>query len=323
MDITKHKDSWKTFLKDDKGGNPGKQECFEIGADSKVCVSKLWNGIVLWANDIHLTRLVYDQKGFCKKNALLINICHFGRCEVELEQGEFVYMSPGILNVSDSPAKNMFYYPGGVYSGIEIFFDLNVLSEAMPQALLDYGIDFELLKYYQGKKNLMANLTGLAIAEATDLYEMLLDGQKSIYEIRFATLSLIHHLINGEASEINYKSLITKGQRRIVTEAEALLTKNLERRYTVEEISEHFGVSASAFKKYFMAVYGKPVFGYVREKRVEKAKEMLECTSLSIGEIACKCGYEHQGKFGVIFKDITGETPLEYRRLYRKTEGVH
>ena len=99
-----------------------------------------------------------------------------------------------------------------------------------------------------------------------------------------------------------------------------MMTDDLRKRYTIEELSSHFGVSASAFKKYFSAVYGKPVSQYMREKRMEKAKELLGNTDESIGEISLASGYEHQGKFGSVFKDFCGVSPLEYRRLNRKRQ---
>lgn len=145
---------------------------------------------------------------------------------------------------------------------------------------------------------------------------------RSVYELRFAALSLICHLIGGDAKKIDFGVSITKGQRRIATEAEQMMTNDLRERYTVEELSSRFGISASAFKKYFSAVYGKPVSQYMREKRMEKAKELLETTDESIGDIALASGYEHQGKFGSTFKDWFGVSPLEYRRLNRKTSEV-
>ena len=58
-----------------------------------------------------------------------------------------------------------------------------------------------------------------------------------------------------------------------------------------------------------------------KEKQAEheKAKELLATTDESIGEIALASGYEHQGKFGSVFRDSSGVSPLEYRRLNRKT----
>ena len=256
---------------------------------------------------------------FNENDYLLLNICHAGRCEVELSPGTYVYMSPGTLNVSASPPKSSYCYPGGYYEGIELCLDLRRLKGNMPEALTDYGFTFEVLRRYTEEGNVMASLTNAGIQEEEKLFRMLREGHSSVYELRFAALSLICHLIGGDAQRIDCGISITKGQRRIVTEAEQLMTNDLRERYTVEELSSRFGISASAFKKYFSAVYGKPVSQYMREKRMEKAKELLETTDVSIGEIALASGYEHQGKFGSAFKDCSGVSPLEYRRLNRKT----
>ena len=228
-------------------------------------------------------------------------------------------MSPGSLNVSASPPKSSYCYPGGHYEGIELCLDLRRLKRHMPEALTDYGLTFEVLRRYTEEGNVMASLTNAGMQEEEKLFRMLREGHSSVYELRFAALSLICHLLGGDAKKIDFGVSITKGQRRIVTEAEQLMTNDLRERYTVEELSSRFGISASAFKKYFSAVYGKPVSQYMREKRMEKAKELLETTDESIGEIALESGYEHQGKFGSAFKDCSGVSPLEYRRLNRKT----
>lgn len=292
---------------------------FHLSQRSNLYVAWLWDGILLWGNEIRLDKLSYPMEMFNENDYLLLNICHAGRCEVELSPGTYVYMSPGTLNVSASPPKSSYCYPGGYYEGIELCLDLRRLKGHMPEALTDYGLSFEALRRYTEEGNLMASLTNAGMQEEEKLYRMLREGHSSVYELRFSALSLICHLIGGDAKRIDCGISITKGQRRIITEAEQMMTDNLRKRYTVEELSSHFGISASAFKKYFSAVYGKPVSQYMREKRMEKAMELLETTDDSIGEIALASGYEHQGKFGSVFKECSGVSPLEYRRLNRKT----
>ena len=294
-------------------------QIFNLSRGSSLYAAWLWDGILLWGNEIRLDKLSYPMTLFNENDYLLLNICHAGRCEVELSPGTYVYMSPGTLNVSASPPKSSYCYPGGYYEGIEVCLDLRRLKGNMPEALADYGLMFDVLRRYTEEGNVMASLTNAGIQEEEKLFRMLREGHSSVYELRFAALSLICHLIGGDAQWIDCGISITKGQRRIVTEAEQLMTNDLRERYTVEELSSRFGISASAFKKYFSAVYGKPVSQYMREKRMEKAKELLETTDVSIGEIALASGYEHQGKFGSAFKDCSGVSPLEYRRLNRKT----
>lgn len=303
----------------DAGGAVFRNFC--VGQDSYLHTAWLWDGILLWANDIHLTRLSYPVTLFDEDAYLLLNICHSGRCEVELSPGSFVYMSPGILNVSMNPPKSKYYYPGGIYKGIELCFDLRKMREQMPEALTSYGFDLSMLERFAGKGNVLAMMKSESVQEEEKLFDMLCEGKSSIYSIRFAILSLLHHLVNGGAEEFDSRTLVTKGQRRIVTEAEQMMTENFGKRYTIEEMAARFGISASALKKYFSAVYGKPVSQYMREKRMERAMELLVNTEKSIGEVALACGYEHQGKFGTAFKEFTGISPLEYRRQNRKSSG--
>ncbi len=319
MDITRQAEAMVNLLSSDHTEKDDIYQKFRLSGSSSLYAAWLWDGILLWGNEIRLDRLLYPKSLFNENDYLLLNICHDGRCEVELSPGTYVYMSPGTLNVSACPPKSSYCYPGGRYEGIELCLDLRRLKGHMPKALADYGLTFEVLRRYAEEGNVMASLTNAGIQEEEKLFRMLREGYSSVYELRFATLSLICHLIGGDAAKMECGVLITKGQRRIVAEAEQMMTNDFRERYTVEELSSRFGVSASAFKKYFSAVYGKPVSQYMREKRMEKAKELLETTDESIGEIALASGYEHQGKFGSAFKDSYGVSPLEYRRLYRKT----
>ena len=319
MDIIRQAETMIDLLASDHTEEDDIYQIFHLSRSSSLYAAWLWDGILLWGNEIRMDKLSYPMTLFNENDYLLLNICHAGRCEVELSPGTYVYMAPGTLNVSASPPKSSYCYPGGHYDGIELCLDLRRLKGNMPEALADYGLTFEVLRHYTDEGNVMASLTNTGIQEEEKLFCMLREGHSSVYELRYAALSLIRHLIGGDAQRIDCGILITKGQRRIATEAEQIMTNDLRERYTVEELSSRFGISASAFKKYFSAVYGKPVSQYMREKRMEKAKELLETTDESIGEIALASGYEHQGKFGSAFKNSSGVSPLEYRRLNRKT----
>ena len=217
-------------------------QIFNLSRGSSLYAAWLWDGILLWGNEIRLDKLSYPMTLFNENDYLLLNICHAGRCEVELSPGTYVYMSPGTLNVSASPPKSSYCYPGGYYEGIEVCLDLRRLKGNMPEALADYGLKFDVLRRYTEEGNVMASLTNAGIQEEEKLFRMLREGHSSVYELRFAALSLICHLIGGDAQRIDCGISITKGQRRIVTEAEQMMTNDLRERYTVEELSSRFGI---------------------------------------------------------------------------------
>lgn len=59
------------------------------------------------------------------------------------------------------------------------------------------------------------------------------------------------------------------------------------------------------------------------KKRMEKAMELLENTSLKTYEVAEKCGYNDANYFSAIFKKATEKTPKEYAGLRKNRKGSY
>ena len=65
---------------------------------------------------------------------------------------------------------------------------------------------------------------------------------------------------------------------------------------------------------------GKTVSEYIRDKRIEHAKYLLNTTHLQIQTIALHCGIMDVQYFSKIFKKQLGKTPKEYREALLKQE---
>ena len=135
-----------------------------------------------------------------------------------------------------------------------------------------------------------------------------------IGSLRYLTVRLLHELMNMPA-ESEPDTYFTRSQIAIVKEAEALILSNLTRRITAKELAERCGVSESSFKFYVKGILGDSYLNYFRKKRMEKAAELLESTTMKIIEVANAVGYENQGKFAKVFAETYGVSPLEFRRL--------
>lgn len=135
-----------------------------------------------------------------------------------------------------------------------------------------------------------------------------------IGSLRYLTVRLLHELMNMPA-ESEPDTYFTRSQIAIVKEAEALILSNLTRRITAKELAERFGVSESSFKFYVKGILGDSYLNYFRKKRMEKAAELLESTTMKIIEVANAVGDENQDKFAKVFAETYGVSPLEFRRL--------
>ena len=107
----------------------------------------------------------------------------------------------------------------------------------------------------------------------------------------------------------------TRSQIAMAKEAETLILSDLKTRITAKELAERFSVSESSFKFYVKGILGDSYLNCFRKKRMEKAAELLEPTSLKVIEIASAVGYENQGKFAKVLADTYGVSSPEFRRL--------
>jgi len=72
-------------------------------------------------------------------------------------------------------------------------------------------------------------------------------------------------------------------------------------------------VSEAHFARSFKLAFGVPPHRYLLTRRIERATALLRDTDLPVTEIAFQTGWQSLGTFGRTFRDITGESPGEFR----------
>lgn len=85
----------------------------------------------------------------------------------------------------------------------------------------------------------------------------------------------------------------------------------------IETLSDLAGVSVSWFRKRFNSIVGTSPCTYLMNLRISHAKSLLCDDTLSIGNIAAKCGYSDVYAFSAAFKKYTGIAPSAYRKRIR------
>jgi AraC family transcriptional activator of pobA len=82
---------------------------------------------------------------------------------------------------------------------------------------------------------------------------------------------------------------------------------------TVQQIAERLDVSAAYLSDMLRVLTGQNAQQNLTDRLIERGKELLATTSLSVGEIAFRLGYENPQSFHKLFKAKTQQTPLAYR----------
>jgi AraC family transcriptional regulator, transcriptional activator of pobA len=96
-------------------------------------------------------------------------------------------------------------------------------------------------------------------------------------------------------------------------DSDDLINKGLP---TVQSIAQTLNVSPNYLSSLLKVLTGQSTQQHIHEKLIEKAKEKLSTTDLSISEIAYDLGFEHPQSFSKLFKTKTKQSPLEFRQSF-------
>lgn len=98
---------------------------------------------------------------------------------------------------------------------------------------------------------------------------------------------------------------------RIVT-AKLFIDENYQKPINLNHISKEACLSPFHFHRLFSTIYKKTPHQYVRLKRIEKAKTLLEANK-QVSDVCLEVGFESIGSFSSLFKKQTGIPPQDYR----------
>ena len=122
------------------------------------------------------------------------------------------------------------------------------------------------------------------------------------------------HLLDAVASYMYAGSLVKRRSEELSVRISDYIAENLSDDLDVSLLTRRFALSRTRLFCVFKECFGMSVSRYIQEKRIEKAKKLLDTTSLSVGEIALAVGYTEGNYFSKVFKKETGVSPTEYRQ---------
>lgn len=85
---------------------------------------------------------------------------------------------------------------------------------------------------------------------------------------------------------------------------------------TVQYFAEKMNVSSNYLSDMLRTLTGQSTQQHIHNKLIEKAKETLVTTNLSVSEIAYQLGFEHPQSFSKLFKNKTKVTPKDFRSTF-------
>lgn len=288
-----------------------------VDGTGTVEVITLFPGVVLQFHSFHCKSFHLSESKEVG-NSLKINYCIEGRMEVRMSDNLFLFMEPGNLSVDVRKAQDSFQFPCGHYHGVELLFHSSTLNRDAPELLKTVEVDGK-----QVQLRFCKDAQSYAVWADNRLRKLFEDMGNAPPECRTPYLQikvteLLLLLCKSDMSEKIYESsFMTMGQVQIAKQVMEIISADLSKHYSIENLAAPFGISPSSLKNYFQGVYGKNISTWLREARMSAASMALRESNQPVAEIAAKVGYENASKFSAAFKSFLGETPLEYRRQSR------
>ena len=243
---------------------------------------------------------------------------HYYDASAGSQSSSFIFIVSGNLTINAGTDKlelgagDLFYIPEGVrytalWSGnprIE-YYNLNVLSNSYDSSLSSGGFALQKIEELSNNETfdtvrqiftLMQTEVRVKKIEALGLYY-------SFYAKAFPLLE--------EAEAQKYSPVLVKA-------VEFIEQKHAEN-FSVADLAAYCFVSESRLHHVFTEKLGITPIKYRNQIRVERAAHDLRASSLSIEAIAEKHGFNSPTYFRETFKDYTGLTPKEYRKIVSKS----
>lgn len=261
-----------------------------------------------------VTIMVADYYSISVKRGLSEKM-RYGQQEYDFDEGVMYFLAPGQV-LHTTPATNASVQPSGWLLLIHPDFLWNTpLAAAIRKyAFFDYMVREALFlseKEEATLKNIIqniqqeyhANIDRFSQNIIISQLETLLNYSERFYQRQFITRKITNHQVLDRLDK-----LLTD-----YFKDNHLLTKGLP---TVEHIAGSLNVSSSYLSGLLKVLTGQSTQQHIHDKLIEKAKEQLSTTDLSVSEIAYGLGFEHPQSFSKLFKSKTSFSPLEFRQSF-------
>lgn len=150
---------------------------------------------------------------------------------------------------------------------------------------------------------------------ASGLHSDALTGSKGFLHLKSKTFSLVSDFITQTFTHTGTLSEFNGVYQEKMMKVEKILEQHLEKELpSLEMIAREATLSQSTLKRHFKLMFGKSLYEYYLEKKMEYAKQLLLESPVSVKEVAYRLGYEKPSNFIQMFKKIHSYSPGSLRK---------
>lgn len=210
-----------------------------------------------------------------------------------------------------APRNSLVYIPEGSRYEVKFFGCEDTPSTQLVEFCLDDGERFVL---FENITVIESDLTdGRVIMLIKKLVSEYSLPSKPVLKLKRDLFGLLSLISESEKSKHIHK----KGFETIAKGIE-YLQKDERQELSIDEIAKMCFVTPAYFRRLFREFSGMSPSDYRTERRVERAKELMEHSELSVEAVSELLGYSDPSYFCRVFKKVMGMSPSEYKKMIEK-----
>ena len=247
----------------------------------------------------------YIQFHFCISGSITFNY-NKGAYNLKLEEGKFLtlYNPEKHLTIDASVAKN-----SKVISVLIPIVEFHKLFSSSSSDIPFFENKSLNQKHYS--ENLISNsiliVLNQIIKNDMDNSTRSLLYKAKIYELFSLIFKKTKEIDLDQCPFLNNDENLKK-----IAKAKDVILKDIKNPPSLIELSKTIDLSLKNLKKGFKEIYGKPVYKYLFDFKMERAKQLLSNGNLNVNEVSYDLGYSSSSHFIAAFKKKYGITPRTY-----------
>ena len=243
---------------------------------------------------------------------------HYYDASAGSQSSSFIYIVSGNLTINAGADKlelacgDLFYIPEGVrytavWNGdprIE-YYNLNVLSNSYDSSLSSGGFALQ-------------RIPELSTPETFDTIKKIFTLMQTEIRVKKIEALGLYYTFYAKAFPLLEEAEAQK-YSPVLVKAIEYIEQNCAENFSVSDLAQHCFVSESRLHHIFTEKLGTTPIKYRNQIRVERAAHDLRSTDMPIEEISSKHGWGSPTYFRETFKEYSGLTPKEYRKIASKS----
>src|SRR5699024_1587116 len=239
----------------------------------------------------------------------------YGQQQYDFDEGVMSFIAPNqVLRIEHDPEEILNRSGWMLFIHPDFLWKYPLSKTIRQYAYFDYSVNEALFLSEKEEETIIniiqkiqqeyhANIDKFSQNIIISYMETLLNYSERFYERQFLTRKITNHSILDRLEELLSRYFGDD-------------TQTVKGVPSVQYIADTLNVSPNYLSGLLKVLTGQSTQQHIHNKLIEKAKERLSTTELTVSEIAYELGFEYSQSFSKLFKNKTQLSPLEFRRSF-------